>query len=625
MVFIKSGYYLFVASIILNGLGINAQTCEQSPNTCINAKCVSREECAAFGDKFTWSDEKCPGEKCGCCEQIQVEECQASTCPNGKCISREECAALGDKFTWFDEKCPGEKCGCCEQIQVDECQSSDACTNGKCISREECADLGDKFTWFDEKCPGEKCGCCEQKSCLKFDPTCTRLKGKCFTSGESCPTGYVPHYNLCGTNEKCFCCVPSCFNDDKCLTLPKGKCVANEKECPSGMTFTQAMCKKDGVDGECGCCHSTCLTIDTDCVKKGGKCVESKEKCPAEKNLVFIPTLCKTDPTGESNCGCCAPGCRLQDPVCRKKGGKCVSKVEECPIAKGYTFDETICKTDIATGETKCGCCVPPPPCKAQDDLCIKRGGKCVSTFDECPTAKGYIFDATLCRTDAATGETKCGCCIAPPPCKTQDQICKKKGGKCVSEVEECPTAKGYIFDATLCRTDAATGETKCGCCVPPPPPCKTQDPICGEKGGKCVNNIQECAAGSTFIETLCRADTATGEVKCGCCVPPPPPCLTSDPSCKEKGGLCTTNKFKCINSGRIFDDSYCRTSVTGTSCGCCYKQISNECKQQTVCEAKKGKCVSKISTANLCPTDTHFADPELCGSNTCTCCIPKA
>lgn len=246
------------------------------------------------------------------------------TCPAGKCMSNSDCAKLGKLYVWNEDKCDGDKCGCCElETDVSTCEASPStCPSGLCLERNECAKLGKKYTFNKDKCPGNKCGCCEKPVCVKSDSECSLSGGKCVSSEAECPieSGATFNSTLCTTQPVvngtgCGCCIlppqnVTCLKtDDACESLaPGARCVGNSSKCPpsvSGYIFNPSLCKEGTGEANCGCCFKPHKCKKSkDCTKKGGQCMKKAiaSACPTETHM--FDSSCGGD---ESDCGCCFP------------------------------------------------------------------------------------------------------------------------------------------------------------------------------------------------------------------------------------------------------------------------------------------------------------------------------
>lgn len=168
----------------------------------------------------------------------QSDECSMNACTlinNGRCTSREKCATLGEKYTWNDSLCTknDDKCGCCfpkdatksptrKPFPITGRTRKPTLAPTKPTMRPTRTRKPTKAPTNPTMRPTRNPVVITTRrpttskptrnpiapQCLTFDPVCSQKGGFCRISPNLCPTNMKSDPSLCGSSEKCFCCLP---------------------------------------------------------------------------------------------------------------------------------------------------------------------------------------------------------------------------------------------------------------------------------------------------------------------------------------------------------------------------------------------------------------------------------
>jgi hypothetical protein len=598
--------------------------------------CSADGTCASCLEPYSLSNGQCVslqpnGALCSAASQCSSNICTGHVC----CAYRncQACAAAGGTCSACDVANYYLDSGRCFVLKVNgaTCTGPNQCASGTCTDTVCCAYAN------CQTCAGGTCSACDPMNYYLSGGQCLALKvnGASCSGFNECSSGTCTS-TVCCAFDNCRSCAggtcSACFSGNylsgnKCFALKAtGASCSNSNECTSSICTRTVCCAYanclECVGGACSACNTSTTYL------KGSQCVAlnpNGASCLADNECssgICTDRVC----CAYSNCQACVGGtCSSCDTaVSYLTHGQCVDlKVNGASCAAPNQCNSHICTGNVCCAYSNCRACVGGR-CSACDPatayldagqcLAPKPIGASCSLSSECGSGTCTEFvccSYSNCRVCLGPGATCSDCFNGDVPILGQCLATKSNGASC-SVDNECSSG--------ICTGHVCCAYSNCQACVAGTcSACFGGDYL---SGGQCFVLKANGAACSIFNE--CSSGTCTGNV---CC---------AHSNCQAcAGGTCSA----CADEGYLSGGQCLPLKSNGAACSNsteCETNIctGNVCCAYTNCKACVGGSCSACNPANyylsggqclpLKSDNESCADPEECGSGTCTdtvCC----
>ncbi|XP_069972158.1 multiple epidermal growth factor-like domains protein 10 [Penaeus vannamei] len=447
----------------------------------------------------------------------------------GVCVKAGTCSTSVLNGTCsVGEVCCSSRADLC-LVTTQQCEKN----NGRCDRK--CNRLNEKEV--PNLCSGSGCFCCTKEKKCKQTGKCKNKNGKCYFQ---CTSNEQSFRSLCKGG--CVCCVERCEPSKACEALG-GRCA---ETCDSAERGVSGLC----VGNACKCCVLLPTTTST---TETSTSTSSPSTSTSSSSTITTSTS-STSSTSTSSTSTWA-GCSRPVPECSFSNGQCRERCEKN-------------EREIEGCGNLCSCCVPESACKSTATECKNMGGSCElpsqSLVNKCDLVNLSLCPGCACCIDCTQqkddncrnsydGSCKkqcsnselwvsqcqagCQCC----GCETTRK-CKRKGGICIPEKEQC---RGKAVRKFCSGKD-------CTCCIPKDK-CGWNTPKCSMYNGRCDSS---CKSDETSIPGVCGSDN------CKCCVPGGKTSCTTSDLCEMIGGRCEDRCPRYMSS--------IKELCSSNKCSCC-------------------------------------------------------